>query len=95
MCSFLAVTPHPPAGDVPLQRGWVREPRAFVPGACRGWSEEARQESGGVEPAPPRFLRISSLMHSNETKPDVMSVRMDLNSLSPWPSVGTLLPVSP
>lgn len=34
-------------------------------------------------------------MHSNETKPEVVSVRMDLNSLSAWPSVGTLLPVSP
>lgn len=94
MFSFLAVTPTPWLGMCLCKESGF-ESQGYSSRVCAG---------GGQKRLGRRAVALSqllfspyqlSLMNSNETKPEVVSVRIDPDSLSPWPSVETLLPVSP
>ena len=95
MFSFLAVTPTLWLGMC-LCKESVFESQGHSSRVCAGGGQK---RPGRRAVALSQLLLFSpyrlSLMNSNETKPEVMSVRIDLDSLSPSPSVETLLPVSP
>lgn len=94
MFSFLAVTPTPWLGMCLCKESGF-ESQGYSSQACAGGGQK-RLGRKAVALSQLLFSPYQlSLMNSNETKPEVVSVRIDPDSLSPWPSVETLLPVSP